>query len=102
MCVNESMQNVMQGMAKVMAGANKSMKNKDYQETMKRFMTEKERMNIMNEMAQDMMAGDEEEIEDEDVDKLIGDMQAEQVAKQKKKVENNLNLDDYEENINDL
>ena len=58
MTVNQSMQNVMEGMAKVMTGANKNMKNKDYQETMKRFMTEKERMNIMNEMAQDMMAGD--------------------------------------------
>ena len=100
MCVNESMQNVMQGMAKVMAGANKSMKNKDYQETMKRFMTEKERMNIMNEMAQDIMAGDEEEIEDDDVDKLIGDMTAEHVAKQKKKVE--MGLDDYENELNQM
>lgn len=31
-------------------------------------------MAIMNEMAQDMMEGDDEEIEDEDVDKLIGEM----------------------------
>ena len=89
------MQNVMEGMAKVMTGANKNMKNKDYQETMKRFMTEKERMNIMNEMAQDMMAGDEEDIEDEDVDNLIGELTAEHVAKQKKKVENDLDLEQY-------
>ena len=38
MCVNESMQNVMSGMAKIMGGANQKMKNQDYQETMKRFM----------------------------------------------------------------
>ena len=49
MCVNESMGNVMAGMAKIMGGANSKMKNNDYQETMKRFMTEKERMNVMNE-----------------------------------------------------
>ena len=54
---------------------------------MKRFMTEKERMNVMNEYVQDIMEGDDEEIEDNDVDKLIGDMTAEQVAKQKKKIE---------------
>jgi hypothetical protein len=48
MCVNESMQNVMSGMAKIMCGANGKMKTADYQETMKRFMTEKERMNVMN------------------------------------------------------
>lgn len=86
MCVSESMQNVMSGMAKIMGGANQKMKNQDYQETMKRFMTEKERMNVMNEYVQDIMEGDNEEIEDEDVDKLIGEMTAEQVAKQKKKI----------------
>jgi len=39
MCVNESMQNVMSGMAKIMNGANNKMKNADYNETIKRFMT---------------------------------------------------------------
>ena len=58
MCVNESMQNVMSGMAKIMGGANQKMKNQDYQETMKRFMTEKERMNVMNEYVNDVMEGD--------------------------------------------
>jgi hypothetical protein len=67
---------------------------------MKRFMTEKERMNVMNEYVQDIMGAEEEEIEDEDVDILIGEMTAEQIAKQKKKVE--MNLDEYEENLNDL
>lgn len=46
------------------------------------------------------MEGDNEEIEDDDVDKLIGDMTAEQVAKQKKKIE--MDLGEYEENLNDL
>lgn len=31
-------------------------------------------MNIMNEMVQDMMETGEEEIEDDDVDKLINDL----------------------------
>jgi hypothetical protein len=32
-------------------------------------------MNVMNEYVEDIMGGEDEEIEDEDVDKLIGDMQ---------------------------
>lgn len=102
MCVSESMQNVMSGMAKIMTGANSKMKTADYQETMKKFMTEKERMNIMNEMVQDIMEGDEEEIEDDDVDKLINDMTKEQAAKKKAKVTEDMNLEDYENNINNL
>jgi hypothetical protein len=48
----------MGGMAKIMGGANNTMKGKNYEETMKRFMTEKERMNVMNEYVQDIMEGD--------------------------------------------
>jgi len=48
----------MSGMAKIMGGANSKMKDKNYEETMKRFMTEKERMNVMNEYVQDIMQGD--------------------------------------------
>lgn len=55
-------------------------------------MTEKEKMNIMNEMAQDMMEGADEEIEDEDVDKLLNDLTQEEVAKKQKKLEQNLDL----------
>ena len=69
-----------------MSGANNKMKNTDYNQTMKKFMTEKERMNVMNEYVQDIMGGDEQQIEDDDVDKLISDMTQEQVAKQKKKL----------------
>lgn len=49
-------------------------------------MTEKEKMNIMNEMVQDMMDTGEDQIEDEDVDKLINDMTKEEVAKKQKKL----------------
>ena len=100
MCVNESMQNVMSGMAKIMSGANNKMKGADYQQTIKRFMSEKQRMNVMNEYVQDVMNQDDQQIEDEDVDKLIMDMQQQEVAKQKKKAE--MNLDDYEDQLNDI
>jgi hypothetical protein len=41
MAVNESMQNVMAGMTKIMSGASNKMKSQNYQDTIKRFMTEK-------------------------------------------------------------
>lgn len=59
MVVNESMQNVMSGMAKIMSGASNKMKGTDYQDTIKRFMTEKERMNVMNEYVEDIMNQDD-------------------------------------------
>jgi len=62
MCVSESMNNVMSGMAKIMSGANQKMKGMNYEDTMKRFMTEKERMNVMNEYVQDIMEGEQEDI----------------------------------------
>lgn len=63
-------------------------------------MTEKERINVMNEYVEDIMNQDDEEIEDEEVDKYIMDMQQQEVAKQKKKAE--MNLDDYEDQLNDI
>lgn len=89
----QSMQNVMQGMGNIMSNANSKMKGKDYEGTMKRFLTERERMNVMNEYVQDILGEDQEEIEDEDVDKLIQEMTAEQVARHKKKLV--VDLDDY-------
>ena len=100
MVVNDSMQNVMSGMAKIMSGANSKMKGSDYQDTIKRFMTEKERMNVMNEYVEDVMNQDDEEIEDEDVDKLINDMTAETVAKKQEKMK--VDLDDYEDQLKDI
>ncbi len=87
MAVNESMQNVMAGMAKIMSGASNKMKSQDYTETMKRFMTEKERMNVLNQYVADVMETEEQDIQDEDVDKLINEMTHEAVAKKQKQVE---------------
>ena len=81
------MQNVMAGMANIMSGASNKMKGTNYQDTIKRFMTEKERMNVMNEYVEDVMNQDDEEIEDEDVDKLINDMTQEEVARKQKKAQ---------------
>ncbi len=102
MAVNESMQKVMAGMTNIMSGASSKMKNGNYQETMKKFITEKERMNVLNEYVEDVMNADEDDIEDEDVDKLIGDMTQEAVAKKNKKIEAEISLDDYEDQLNDL
>ena len=54
----------------------------------------------MNEYVEDVMNADEEQIEDEDVNKLIGDMEHEAVAKQKKKVQ--MDLDEYENQLDDI
>ena len=87
-------------MAKIMSGASNKMKGSDYQDTIKRFMTEKERMNVMNEYVEDVMNQDDEQIEDEDVDKLINDMTQEEVAKKQKKAQ--MDLDQYEDQLNDI
>ena len=44
----------------------------------------------------------EDEIEDEDVDKLINDMTKEEVAKKQKKLEQNMDLDEYENQLGDI
>lgn len=51
-------------------------------------------MNVLNEYVEDVMNQDEEEIEDEDVDKLIGEMTNEVAAKKVKKIE--MEMDDLE------
>ena len=43
-------------------------------------------MNVMNEMVGDFMGEDDDQIEDEDVDKLIAGMTQEEVAKKQKKI----------------
>ena len=50
----------MEGMAKIMSGASNKMKNQGYNETIKKFMTEKERMNVMNEYVEDVMNTEDE------------------------------------------
>lgn len=49
-------------MGKIMSNANGKMKGKDYVGTMKQFLTERERMNVMNEYVQDILGEDQEEI----------------------------------------
>ena len=44
----------------------------------------------MNEYVEDIMTQDDEEIEDEDVDKLINDMTAKEVEKKKEKAKMDL------------
>lgn len=83
-----------------MSGANNRMKELNFEETAKKFMAERERMNAINEYAEDLMLNDEEEIEDEDVAKLISDLTQEQVAKKKKKID--IDLEEHEINIDDI
>lgn len=56
----------------------------------------------MNEMVQDMMDTGEDEIEDEDVDKLLNEMTKEEVARKQKKLEQNMDLDEYENQLGDI
>ncbi len=50
------------------------------------------------------MQTEDDDIEDEDVDKLINDMTHEAVVKKQKKVEleNEMDLDDYENGLKDI
>ena len=57
-------------------------------------------MNVLNEYVEDVMNADEDEIEDEDVDKLIGEMSNEVAAKKVKKIEMEMDdLDNYEDEL---
>lgn len=44
----EQMQNVMNGMAKIMGGAQSKFKTQDFMNSMKTYTTEKERMEMIN------------------------------------------------------
>ena len=57
-------------------------------------------MNVMNEMVGDFMGEDDDQIEDEDVDKLIAGLTQEEVAKKQKKIE--MDLNDYENQLDDI
>ena len=70
----EAMQNVMNGLANIMGNARNQVKAQEFQKSMKTYMTEKERMEAVNEMIQDTMEMDEEEIDDMDVNNLINGM----------------------------
>lgn len=68
------MQQVMNGMANIMGNAKNKIKMDQFQKSMKTYQTEKERMQLVNEMIQDTMDF-EDEIDDTDVDKLISNME---------------------------
>lgn len=87
----DQMSNVMNGMAKIMGNAKNKINIEQFQNNMKTYSTEKERMQIMNEMIQDSMEMDEDDIEDTDVDNLINGMEAEVRNKKMKQMEDNLN-----------
>ena len=67
----QAMQNVMNGMAKIMGNAKNQIKIQEFQKSIKTYTTQKERMEAVNEMIQDTMDVDEGEIDDTQVDKLI-------------------------------
>jgi hypothetical protein len=54
---------------------------------MKKFMSEKERMNVLNEIMQDAMGAEDEEIEDDAVDNLINEVTTKEVNRRKREVE---------------
>jgi len=91
MVTMDQMSNVMNGMAKIMGNAKNKINIEQFQNNMKTYSTEKERMQIMNEMIQDSMEMDEDDIEDTDVDNLINGMEAEVRNKKMKQMEDNLN-----------
>lgn len=55
MVTMDQMANVMSGMAKIMGSAKNKINIEQFQNSMKTYSTEKERMQIMNEMIQDSM-----------------------------------------------
>lgn len=57
---------------------------------MKTYTTEKERMQLMNEMIQDSMEMAEDEVEDGDVDNLISNMEADIKNKKQREIEANM------------
>ena len=80
----------MNGMAKIMGSAKNKINMDKFQNSMKTYTTEKERMQLMNEMIQDSMDMAEDEIDDGDVDALIGNMEMDVKKKQQEKMEANM------------
>jgi division protein CdvB (Snf7/Vps24/ESCRT-III family) len=55
MCTMDQMSNVMNGMANIMGNAKTKINIEQFQNSMKTYTTEKERMQLVNEMIQDSM-----------------------------------------------
>lgn len=94
MVTMDQMSNVMSGMAKIMGSAKNKINIEQFQNTMKTYSTEKERMQIMNEMIQDSMEMADEQIEDSDVDGLIANMQTDIKNKKQKNFEADVEQED--------
>lgn len=62
MVTMDQMANVMNGMAKIMGSAKNKINIEQFQNSMKTYSTEKERMQLMNEMIQDSMEMAEDEV----------------------------------------
>ena len=86
MVTMDQMKNVMMGLGNIMGTANGKLTMKDFTNSMKTYQTEKERMQIANEMVHDAMDF-EDDIDDSDVDKLIGSMEADIHRKNVEQVE---------------
>jgi hypothetical protein len=82
----DQMSNVMSGMAKIMGNAQNKINLEQFQNNMKTYTTEKERMQLVNEMIQDSMEMAEDEIEDSDVDGLIANMETDIKNKKQKEL----------------
>lgn len=76
-------------MAKIMGNAKNKINIEQFQNSMKTYTTEKERMQLMNEMIQDSMDMAEDEVEDGDVDNLIANMEADIKKRKNKQAEEN-------------
>lgn len=87
MVTMDQMSNVMNGMAKIMGSAKNKINIEQFQNNMKTYSTEKERMQIMNEMIQDSMEMGDDEIDDSEVDNMIHNFETDIKNKQQKKFE---------------
>ena len=96
MVTMDQMANVMNGMAKIMGSAKNKINIEQFQNSMKTYSTEKERMQLMNEMIQDSMEMEEGDIDDTDVDALIANMETDIKNKKNKQVEQDLMAEDEE------
>ena len=86
MSTMDQMSNVMNGMANIMGDAKNKINIEQFNKNMRTYATEKERMEMVNEMIQDSMDGVEDEIDDTDVDGLISNMEADVKAKKQKQI----------------
>lgn len=86
----DQMSNVMNGMANIMGNAKNKISIEQFQKNMKTYTTEKERMQLVNEMIQDSMDVAEDEIDDTDVDTLINNMETDIKQKKQKEAEANM------------